>query len=79
MTDEPWTFEDLEVHASPGFDVYDPNLARNVATFYDEDEALAYARWRNKKQAKARRRQRAEAESRQRAIHRIAGMLGGPL
>lgn len=63
MTEKPWTFDDLEVHASPGFDVYDPNLARNVATFYDEDEARAYARWRNKKQAKIRAK-RAKTEVR---------------
>ena len=33
-------------------DIYDPNLARIVATFYDTDDAAHYLKWRNKKQAK---------------------------
>lgn len=48
----PWTHEPFEAHAVEVVDVHDPNLALLVATFYDVDEAAAYLKWRNKKQAK---------------------------
>ena len=54
--DKPWTFEPLEVDHEPTWTIYDPNLARIVATFHDEDEAADYLRWRNKKQAKKKAR-----------------------
>jgi hypothetical protein len=49
---KPWTFEDYELHHQDTWEVYDPNLARLVAVFYNEDDALEYLKWRNKKQAK---------------------------
>lgn len=48
----PWTFEPFEADRAEVTDIYDPNLARIVATFYDADEARAYLKWRNKRQAK---------------------------
>lgn len=55
--EEPWSFDDLEIDAQQTWEIYDPNLARLVAIFWDRDEAKAYLRWRNKKQAKARSRE----------------------
>ena len=55
MSGEPWTFEPFECHTEPTWEIYDPNLARVVAVFSDRDEAAAYLKWRNKKQAKASR------------------------
>ncbi len=54
MTPVPWTFEDFQLEPEQTWVVYDENLARTVAVFYDEDEARAYLKWRNKKQAKER-------------------------
>lgn len=54
MTDKPWTFEDFVLDEEPTWSVYDENLGRIVAVFYDHDEALDYLKWRNKKQAKKR-------------------------
>ena len=59
MTDQPWSFEPFELEAEQTWVVYDENLARIVATFYDRDEAKAYLKWRNKKQAKHKDRKRA--------------------
>lgn len=52
VPDEAWTFDPYEVYSNPGWEVYDPNLARVVAVFTDRDEAEEYLRWRNKKQKK---------------------------
>lgn len=49
---QAWTFEPFEAEAREVVDIYDPNLARIVATFYDTDDAAQYLKWRNKKQAK---------------------------
>jgi hypothetical protein len=54
MTGRPWTFEDFVLEAEPTWSIYDENLARIVAVFYDLDEAQDYLKWRNKKQAKKR-------------------------
>ena len=48
----PWTFNPFELETEQTWVVYDENLARIVATFYDEDEAKSYLKWRNKKQKK---------------------------
>jgi len=53
----PWTYEDFEMYPQGTVEIYDPNEARNIAVFYDEDEAREYLEWRNKRQAKLRRRQ----------------------
>jgi hypothetical protein len=60
MSTVPWTFEPFELESEQTWTVYDANLARIVATFYDEGEARMYLKWRNKKQAK--RKARCEAE-----------------
>ena len=49
---EPWTFDPLDIIQFSRWEIYDPNLGRTVAVFYDEDEACDYLIWRNKKQAK---------------------------
>lgn len=74
MTPEPWTFEDFEMESQKTWVIYDDNLARIVAVFYDKDEAKDYLRWRNTQQACIRDRKtidrmraerlRAEAEKR---------------
>lgn len=51
---KPWTFEPFEVYDDPTWTILDPNQAQIVAIFYDADEAKAYLKWRNKKQAKAK-------------------------
>lgn len=56
MTIKPWTFEPFEMEAQQTWSIYDENLARIVATFYDEDEARDYLFWRNRKQAKQARK-----------------------
>lgn len=53
---QPWTFVDFEAEHTDSWTVYDDNLARIVAVFYDRTEMENYLRWRNKKQAKARAR-----------------------
>lgn len=60
---KPWTFEPFEVDKTEAWTVYDGNLARIVAVFYDEDEAQAYLRWRNKKQAKKKAKKQAAASA----------------
>lgn len=57
----PWSFDPFEGETREVVDIYDPNLARIVATFYDTDEAAQYLKWRNKKQKKAKARKQAEA------------------
>jgi hypothetical protein len=54
MTNTPWTFNDFVLDEEPTWSVYDENLGRIVAVFYDRDEAESYLKWRNKKQAKKR-------------------------
>lgn len=54
MTVKPWTFEDFEIDHDHTWTVYDPNMARIVAVFYDGDEARKYLARRNRKQAKKR-------------------------
>lgn len=49
--DKPWTFELFEIWATPTWEIYDPNLARVVAVFYDEAEAEDYLSRVNFKQA----------------------------
>jgi hypothetical protein len=56
---DPWTFEDFVLDPEPTWTVYDENLGRIVAIFYDRYEAESYLKWRNKKQAK-KRAERAE-------------------
>lgn len=58
MTEQPWSFEPFELSSEQTWVVYDENLARIVAVFYDKNEAKAYLKWRNKKQAKNKARQR---------------------
>lgn len=48
----PWTFEQFVSETTEVVDIHDPNLGQLVATFYDAEEAEAYLKWRNKKQAK---------------------------
>lgn len=57
---KPWTFEPFEMDEQQTWTIYDENMARIVAIFYDEDEARDYLFWRNKKQAKKKAR-RADA------------------
>lgn len=47
-----WTFEPLEMCPENTWDIYDPNAAQLIATFYDHKQAKKYLRWINKKQAK---------------------------
>lgn len=54
---KPWTFEPFEMDEQQTWSIYDENLARIVAVFYDHDEALDYLCWRNRKQAKRKARQ----------------------
>ena len=58
MIDQPWSFEPFELASEQTWVVYDENLARIVAVFYDKGEAKAYLKWRNKKQSKNKAAQR---------------------
>ena len=53
---KPWTYQPFEAEHTDTWTVYDENLARIVAVFYDRTEMEDYLRWRNKKQDKARAR-----------------------
>lgn len=53
---EPWTFDPYEVYAEKVWEIYDPNLARVVALFYDKKSKDEYLRWVNKRQKKKRDR-----------------------
>jgi hypothetical protein len=56
MMTEPWTFDQFEIYPEPGWEIYDPNLARVVAVFYDRQEAEKYLEWRNAEQQQLRAR-----------------------
>lgn len=43
MTNEP-----IEVYPERVWEIHDPNTARLVAIFYEEDAAMEYLRWRNR-------------------------------
>lgn len=51
---QPWTFEPFELTRDEVWEIYDPNLARVVAVFYDEDAADEYLAWVNERQEKKR-------------------------
>ena len=53
---KPWTHLDFEAEHTDVWTVYDDNLGRIVAVFYDRTEVESYLKWRNKKQAKSRAR-----------------------
>lgn len=69
MTVKPWTFEDFEIDPRPSWEIYDENLARTVAVFYDQKEARSYLEWRNRKQAKRRAKKAAAAAAHQSHDH----------
>lgn len=46
----PWTFAPFEVEPTQAWTVYDENLARIVAVFYDKSEVDDYLVWRNDRQ-----------------------------
>lgn len=56
LNEGAWTYEHFEAEHTDSWTVYDENLARIVAVFYDRTELEAYLRWRNKKQDKAKAR-----------------------
>lgn len=60
MIAKPWTFEPYESYTEQTWEIYDPNLARIVAVFFDSDEAQNYLDWRNKKQAKEQAKKEAK-------------------
>lgn len=53
---KPWMFEDFEMESQKTWTIYDDNLGRVVAVFYDKGEAKAYLKWRNTQQASIRDR-----------------------
>ena len=53
---KPWTFDDFEMYRDGVWGIYDPNLARIVAIFYDGDSADEYLAWVNKRQAKKKKK-----------------------
>lgn len=54
---KPWTFEPMEIWPVQAWEIYDPNLARVVATYYTQPEAeKALARINRKQAKKAARR-----------------------
>lgn len=63
MSTVPWTFEPFDLESEKTWVVYDENLSRIVATFYDEGEARMYLKWRNKKQAKRKARKDASEKT----------------
>lgn len=60
---KPWTFEPFEIYEDRTWAILDPNLATQVAIFFDQDEAEAYLAWRNKKQAKRKAKRKAKEAS----------------
>lgn len=60
---KPWTFEPFDIYEDRTWAILDPNLATQVAIFFDQDEAEAYLAWRNRRQAKkaAKKAKRQEA------------------
>jgi len=53
---EPWTYEPYEEYTERVWEIYDPNLARVVALFYDKKSKDEYLRWVNKRQKKKKDR-----------------------
>jgi hypothetical protein len=53
-TRQPPTFEPFEIDEQTTWPIYDENLARIVAVFYDRREAQDYLAWRNAAQAEAK-------------------------
>ena len=51
---KPWTFEPFELTRDEVWEVFDPNLARVIAVFYDENAADEYLAWVNERQEKKR-------------------------
>lgn len=51
---KPWTYEPFELTRDEVWEIYDPNLARIIAIFYDEKSADEYLKWVNKRQEKKR-------------------------
>ena len=50
----PWTFEPYEIIPDEVWEVYDPNLGRLIAIFYDKKSAEEYLAWINERQEKKR-------------------------
>ena len=48
---KPWTFEPMELWSTPSWEIYDPNLARVVAVYYNRDEAEKELARINRRQA----------------------------
>ena len=51
---KPWTFEPYELARDEVWEIYDPNLGRIIAIFYDEKHADEYLAWINERQEKKR-------------------------
>lgn len=51
-----WTHLDFEAEHTDTWTVYDDNLGRIVAVFYDKAELDDYLQWRNARQAESRAR-----------------------
>jgi hypothetical protein len=64
ISSRPWTFEPLEIDPEHCWQIYDPNTAALVATFYDYDRARDYLTWINKKQAKKKAEKDEKAKKR---------------
>lgn len=74
---KPWTFEPFDIYEDQAWSILDPNLATQVAIFFDRDEAEAYLAWRNRRQAKkaakkAKRQEAVTAKARAAAEAQIA-------
>ena len=63
---KPRTFLPFEAEETPAWTVYDDNMGRIVAEFYDKKEVDDYLEWRNRKQAK--RRAKAERKAARKAM-----------
>lgn len=64
---KPWTFEPFELYRDDTWAILDPNLAQMVAIFYDQAEAEAYLKWRNRRQAKKQEKLQAKKQARDHA------------
>ena len=51
---KPWTFEPYETYRDEVWEIYDPNLARIIAIFYDKESHDEYLAWINERQEKKR-------------------------
>ncbi len=72
---KPWTFLPFEMDHQDSWPIYDENLGRIVATFYDQAEAESYLEWRNRRQAKLERRRDRESRSKDKST-RWSDLLG---